>query len=178
MGVVIAYQSSGDLEHISKVFGKRVSANCGIKFFFGTNDPEESEEMSKRVGTRTSTKMTQKILEDIVQEVGSVREVEEFLIHPNDVKNMEIGEVLMLNKWGKKKYALLKAPLSRDYVQDKNGGMTEEEFLRMHQEDFRKTLGIWKPTFPKDGYYRHEDFYYDPFYHTEQSYTGNIYDEK
>lgn len=176
MGIIIAYQSSGDLEHISPIFGKRISANCGIKFFFGTNDPEDSEEMSKMVGTQKSTKTTQKILEDIVQEVGSIRDVEEFLIHPNEVKNMEIGEVLMLNKWGEQKYALLKAPLSREYVKYQQSGVTKEEFWDMHQEDFRKTLGIWKPSFPKDGYYKHEDFYYDPSYQ-EESYTGNFYKE-
>lgn len=176
MGVIIAYQSSGDLEHVSRVFAKRVSSNCGIKFFFGTNDPEEAEDMSKRVGTVKGTKMTQKILEDIVQEVGSIRDVEEFLIHPNDVKNMEIGEVLMLNKWSDtQKYALLKAPLSREYT--KNEGMTWDEFVAISHYKIHRDLGLWKPKYNENGYWRHEDFFYDPLYHNE-SYFGHFDDGK
>lgn len=176
MGVIIAYQSSGDLEHVSRVFAKRVSSNCGIKFFFGTNDPEEAEDMSKRVGTVKGTKMTQKILEDIVQEVGSIRDVEEFLIHPNDVKNMEIGEVLMLNKWSDtQKYALLKAPLSREYT--KNEGMTWDEFVAISHYKIHYDLGPWKPKFNENGYWRHEDFFYDPLYHNEP-YYGHFDDGK
>ncbi len=176
MGVIIAYQSSGDLEHVSRVFAKRVSSNCGIKFFFGTNDPEEAEDMSKRVGTVKGTKMTQKILEDIVQEVGSIRDVEEFLIHPNDVKNMEIGEVLMLNKWSDtQKYALLKAPLSREYI--KNEGMTWDEFVAISHYKIHYDLGPWKPKFNENGYWRHEDFFYDPLYHNEP-YYGHFDDGK
>lgn len=169
--VIIAYQSSGDLEHISNVFSKRVSSNCGIKLFFGTNEPTEAEEMSNRVGTRKSTKKTQKLVEETIEKIGSIRDVEEFIIHPNDIKNMDIGDILMLNKWGKTKYAFLKAPLAREYKE--NNDKILEEYLSSSEHINKLKMNIWRPRISNTGYWTYRDIFYDPYYHHEE-YVKNI----
>lgn len=96
----LGFQSLGDLNEISPAMAERIIDNTNNKYIFGVNSATTAEDFSKQVGTKTvlkETKRTEKtLLKDMEGDMGSLREVEEFIAHPNILKNLSIGECLFL----------------------------------------------------------------------------------
>lgn len=89
----LAHQSIGDLERVSKEFATGVSDNTRTKLTLFQNNPQLCEQISKSIGTYQTLKTTTR------QSVGelavslnmgeqSLREVEEFRLHPNRIKSL------------------------------------------------------------------------------------------
>jgi hypothetical protein len=101
VGVVFSHQSIGDLDKIDPNIRKIIMVNTNIKIFMRTNDPETAEHFAKIVGTQTAEKTTSRRSQNILgtTETGeeSVREVEEFIIHPQVFKDeLERGEAVVI----------------------------------------------------------------------------------
>lgn len=114
----IAFQEAADLEKIDRTFMKQVIGNTSIKVVFCVHDNETAETLSKILGTVTVKKETERIDKTILSQaegmVGSIREVEEFKIHPNIIKNkLRQGQCLIWGKIPEFYYSLLNA----DYIE-------------------------------------------------------------
>ena len=95
IGVVFSHQALGDLEKVSPEFANVVLTNTNIKCIMRSNDPKSAEFFSKSFGTKKSEKLTERQSTNALGASrtgdGSVREVDEFIIHPNEIKDQPLG---------------------------------------------------------------------------------------
>jgi type IV secretory pathway TraG/TraD family ATPase VirD4 len=93
----ISHQSMSDLSAVSPDFAKAINTNTNIKCILGINDPDTADFYAKHLGTQTTRKLTEQVEESgffsRMEEVGrgSSREVEEYRVHPNDLKELFNG---------------------------------------------------------------------------------------
>ena len=94
VGVTFAHQAVGDLEGLGLEVKNQIQTNTNLKVFMRTNEPASAEYFSKTIGTRQTQKITsrrkQGIMGSEVTGDGSIRDAEEFMVHPNVFKN-ELG---------------------------------------------------------------------------------------
>ncbi len=108
VGIMVAHQSRGDLRQVDDYFCDRLERNCATKLIFGTDNSEDAEYFASMLGTRTVVKETWQTKEESIflglgakdQDTGtkSMREVEEFVIHPNVIKTLGQGHVLRISR--------------------------------------------------------------------------------
>lgn len=99
IGVVFSHQSLGDLEKVGTYFKNVVLTNTNVKCIMRNNDPDTCDYFSRSLGTRKGEKRTETRIKNILGDsktgMGSVREVEEFVYHPNVIKQLGIGEAIV-----------------------------------------------------------------------------------
>lgn len=103
VAIHLSHQSMGDLWSVSKEFGDIVNTNTNVKILLGLNDPVAADYFASHIGTQTTEKLTERA-EDKgmwgrrLEKSGelSIREVEEYIIHPNDLKSLSPGEGVIL----------------------------------------------------------------------------------
>jgi len=101
VGVVFAHQALGDLSGLGEAIKNTILTNSNIKVFMRTNESESAEYYAKTYGTKTGTKTTERQTKGTFGSEktgdGSVRDVEEFIYHPNIFKReLGIGEAVMI----------------------------------------------------------------------------------
>ncbi len=89
----LSHQSLGDLEQVSPVFARQVKDNTRWKVHLFENDPDHLEKVARSYGTRTTFKKTVRfsvgpLFTFLNSGEVSNREVEEFVLHPNALKNL------------------------------------------------------------------------------------------
>jgi type IV secretory pathway TraG/TraD family ATPase VirD4 len=97
VGIHISHQSIGDLEAISSSFAKTVNVNTNVKVLLGLNDPDTADYFARHLGTRSTLKTTERARSGAfggVERSGemSLRDVEQYKIHPNRLKNYSQGQ--------------------------------------------------------------------------------------
>ncbi len=112
---VLAHQEMADLNRISPEFAARLMGNTSTLYAFLQKRPESAEIVSKMAGTRRAWKETVQSEKffgvDLPTGTKSLREVEEFNIHPNLVKTLRVGKCVCIKKY----------PRSRAYLVDVAG---------------------------------------------------------
>jgi type IV secretory pathway TraG/TraD family ATPase VirD4 len=110
MGILVAHQEICDLKRISPEFAGRLMGNTSTLYAFLQKQPESAEIISGIAGTKRVMKETQQMDKllwfDVPTGKKSVREVEEFNIHPNLVKTLQVGKCVCIKKY----------PYSRSYL--------------------------------------------------------------
>jgi type IV secretory pathway TraG/TraD family ATPase VirD4 len=101
VGIVFAHQALGDIKTMGDAIANSILTNANIKVFMRGNDPDSAEYFSKVIGTVKATKFTERHRLNLWQDEAtgdkSVREVDEFIIHPNRFKReLGVGEAVML----------------------------------------------------------------------------------
>lgn len=101
VGVVFAHQSLGDLEKVSPDFKQIVLTNTNIKIVMRSNDPDSAEHFAKTIGTVSSEKTTERRRSALLGQENtgdqSIREVEEYVFHPNVFKSeLGLGEGVVI----------------------------------------------------------------------------------
>lgn len=101
VGVTFAHQAVGDLEGLGLEVKNQIQTNTNLKVFMRTNEPASAEYFSKTIGTKQTQKITNRQKQGIIgPEVtgdGSIRDVEEFMVHPNVFKNdLGRGEAILI----------------------------------------------------------------------------------
>lgn len=101
VGVVFAHQALGDIKTLGDAIANSILTNANLKVFMRGNDPESAEYFSKVIGTAKATKYTERSKKGILKEQrtgeASVREVEEFIFHPNRFKSeLGVGEAVLV----------------------------------------------------------------------------------
>lgn len=103
MSLVLSHQDLSDLKRISEEFYSRMTANMATLYAFLQSVPGSADEISKRAGTKTVWKETYKAESFwfFSKRTGdrSLREVEEFRVHPNVVKSLRVGECVVVKKY-------------------------------------------------------------------------------
>lgn len=93
----LSHQSIGDLAMVSDAFANVINTNTNVKCLLGLNDPETADFFAKHIGTHTQEKHTERAKLKgpfrAEEKTGdySIREVEAYKIHPNDLKNYTAG---------------------------------------------------------------------------------------
>jgi type IV secretory pathway TraG/TraD family ATPase VirD4 len=101
IGVVFAHQALGDIQTLGDAIANSILTNANLKIFMRGNDPESAEYFAKVIGTVKATKYTERTKKGFLSNQGtgdaSAREVEEFVIHPNQFKSeLGVGEAIMV----------------------------------------------------------------------------------
>lgn len=101
VGIVFAHQALGDITVLGDSVANSILTNANLKVFMRGNDPDSAEYFSKVIGTLTATKHTERQTKSLLgtSKSGemSVRDVEEFAIHPNVFKkDLGVGEAIMI----------------------------------------------------------------------------------
>lgn len=94
----LAHQTLSDLEKVSKTFKGQIMGNCNVRFIFRQDDPDDAETWSKFLGTKKTMKRTIQTEHDFSTGRASNREVEEFRVHPNEIKDLGVGECIFSMK--------------------------------------------------------------------------------
>lgn len=92
--ITFAHQALGDLAVLGEDIQNTILTNANLKVFMRTNEPTSAEYFSSVIGTTQGQKVTERQTNGALGAVrtgeGSVRDVEEFAIHPNVFKQ-ELG---------------------------------------------------------------------------------------
>jgi hypothetical protein len=118
IGIVLSHQSRADLRAISPEFQERVEANSNTTIVSGVKSPDDAEHYAGMIGTKTVTKETiqrKNVLPGWSIDTGmrSSREAEEFVLHPNRVKAIKRGEILVIGRGEKHQWGLVTVPLAK-----------------------------------------------------------------
>lgn len=111
IGVCVSFQLLSDLDSVSAEFRDRLIGNMNNFFIGHCHVPDEAEYWSKMIGTTESKKFTYMTEEDEEQSRGSVRESNEFLVHPDIFKKLEIGQFVVKTFFPKSSLDLVKVRL-------------------------------------------------------------------
>jgi hypothetical protein len=114
MGTIVAHQEISDLKHISPETADRLMHLTSTTVAFLLKLPESAEKISAIAGTKTSLKTTEKAQTffGITFKSGdvSLREVEEFILHPNVIKKLKVGEAVVVGKYPSAYSGVIKTP--------------------------------------------------------------------
>lgn len=103
MSVVVAHQEICDLLRISPEFAGRLMGNTSTLYAFLQKRPESAEMIAAIAGTRKAWKETMQSSKmlwfDVPTGNKSLREVEEFHIHPNIIKSLKVGKCVVVKKY-------------------------------------------------------------------------------
>lgn len=97
VGLHLCHQAISDLTKVSESFARGVNTNTNVKCILGLNDPETADFYARHFGTRTNAKLTEQVEEKgffkrkVETGRGSMREVEEYRVHPNVLKELYEG---------------------------------------------------------------------------------------
>ncbi len=101
VGIVFAHQALGDIKTLGDAIANSILTNANLKVFMRGNDPESAEYFAKVIGTMKGEKVTTRTKKTFLTSEatgdGSLREVEEFIVHPNRFKSeLGVGEAVMV----------------------------------------------------------------------------------
>jgi type IV secretory pathway TraG/TraD family ATPase VirD4 len=101
IGIVFAHQAIGDIKALGDDVANSILTNSNLKIVMRGNDPDTAEYFAKVIGTTEGEKMTERASTGYFGPSrtgqGSLREVEEFIVHPNVIKrNLGVGEALVI----------------------------------------------------------------------------------
>ncbi len=109
IGIVFAHQAIGDIKALGDDVANSILTNSNLKIIMRGNDPDTAEYFAKVIGTKEAERVTERAENGMFGQSrtgqGSLREVEEFIVHPNLIKrNMGVGEALVIipHKYGSK----------------------------------------------------------------------------
>lgn len=90
--LILAFQSIADLKKVSDDFMLQVIENTNSKIIHRTNDPEGAEYLASVLGTSKTHKKTYVAEDEETTGKQSVRVVDTYIAHPNELKNLKVGE--------------------------------------------------------------------------------------
>jgi len=95
----LSHQSLGDLEAVGADFATTVNTNTNVKCILGVNDPKTADFFASHLGTMKNEKTTEQATSEgiwgqrqVKTGALSVREVDVFRVHPNDLKEFTNGQ--------------------------------------------------------------------------------------
>jgi type IV secretory pathway TraG/TraD family ATPase VirD4 len=103
-GIEISYATQGpsDIDRISPTLTAQIFENTNNLFVFNQIVPAHTEFFARTFGTVQKEKKTHVIEDNQRQSMGTVREVEEFLVHGNILRNLRVGQCVLFQRIPKK----------------------------------------------------------------------------
>lgn len=113
IGVVVAHQEIADLSRLSPEFARRLMNSTSTLFAFLQKLPDSSELIAGVAGTKKTREVTEQAETDWLfgeRKTGmkSIKEVDEFVIHPNVIRSLNVGECIMVQKYPSSKSAVVR----------------------------------------------------------------------
>jgi conjugal transfer pilus assembly protein TraD len=103
MSVIVAHQEICDLLRVSPEFAGRLMGNTSTLYAFLQKRPESADTIASIAGTKKTWKETLRsqslFFFDIPTGDKSLREVEEFNLHPNLIKSLRVGQCVCIKKY-------------------------------------------------------------------------------
>jgi conjugal transfer pilus assembly protein TraD len=93
---IFSTQGLGDLNSVGDSFRQQVISNCNNFIIMRQNDSEDAETIAAIIGTKDTIALTSQVSEQTG--TGSVRQTKEFIIHPDQIKRLRMGQAIFLNK--------------------------------------------------------------------------------
>ena len=91
---LLAFQSLADIDVLPKgeEIRRQIIQSCNTLIIQRQNDPKDAEELALAFGTQPDMKMTYQVSTEGTTGLGSSRPVKEFKVHPDDIKELRVGE--------------------------------------------------------------------------------------
>ncbi|MDG0816426.1 type IV secretory system conjugative DNA transfer family protein [Bdellovibrio svalbardensis] len=103
MSLVLSHQEIADLKAVDENFATRLTANMATLYAFLQSNPDSAEAIASRGGTKSVLRATEKtkrmLFWDVPTGEKSLRQTEEFNIHPNTIKSLGVGECVVIKKY-------------------------------------------------------------------------------
>ena len=119
IGIVIAHQSRADLRAISPEFQERIEANSNTTIVSGIKSSQDAEHYAGMIGTRTVEKETRQVEDGLFWDnhtgMKSIREVEEYVVHPNQLKELKQGQVFAVSRTIDPRWGLVQIPPAPEF---------------------------------------------------------------
>jgi len=120
IGVIVAYQSRQSLNSIEGDLALKLNENTANKVVFQVQDSDDAQWFCGLLGTQKAEKETYQaeegfIFGDTKTGMKSVREVEEYVVHPNELKNLRTGEALLVSTKVDPHFCIMKISLAEEY---------------------------------------------------------------
>ena len=96
--ITSAFQTSSDINKISPELCQQVFENSLNWYVMKQRMQDAAELISTSIGTIESIKKTVRVEDDQEQSMGSQRNVEELLVHPNIIKNLDVGQCILFRQ--------------------------------------------------------------------------------
>ena len=142
IGIVFAHQSRADLRVISPEFQERVEANSNTVIVSGVKSSEDAEYFAGILGTKTVTKETRQAEDGFLGEtysgMKSVREVEEYVVHPNRIKELHQGEAFTVSRTVDPRWAIVRVPEAQEFTGNELESLELTSRLKVVRESYMK----------------------------------------
>ncbi len=96
MELTFAFQSPSDIAKKDKNLCVQILENASTWFILKQRVEEGAKIFAQAIGTLEAKKQTLRIEDGEEQSLGSQRAVEEFIVHPNILKNLNVGQCILL----------------------------------------------------------------------------------
>jgi type IV secretory pathway VirB4 component len=98
MELTLAVQTASDIDRVSPDLTKQVIENAGNLFILKQRLSDSAQYFAESIGTIISKKQTFRIEDGQQQSMGSEREVHELIVHSDIIKNLGIGQCILLRQ--------------------------------------------------------------------------------
>lgn len=148
IGVVLAHQEIADLARISPEFASRIMNSTSNLFAFNQKIPTSSELISGICGTRRTKEVTEQaksnwLFGDEKTGMKSIKEVDEYIIHPNVIRSLEVGECVFVQKYPKSTSMVIRVtPEKKDYLNEAEVHEVLNKMKSRHLAVQRKVLTV------------------------------------
>ena len=96
--ITSAFQTSDDLNKVNPNLCQQVFENTLNWFVMKQRMDDAAKMISFAIGTNTGEKKTRRVDNDQEQGSGSVRDVEELIVHPNVIKDLDVGQCVLFRQ--------------------------------------------------------------------------------
>ncbi|OFZ16844.1 MAG: hypothetical protein A2X86_13010 [Bdellovibrionales bacterium GWA2_49_15] len=96
--LTMAVQTPADIDRVNPDLTRQIVENAGNLFILKQRLDTSSSFFSENIGTITSKKHTYTTEDGEAQARGSVREVNELIVHPDIIKNLKVGQCVLLRQ--------------------------------------------------------------------------------
>ena len=112
MSIIVSHQEISDLKKVSPEFAMRLMGNTSTLFAFLQKGPESADLIANVAGTKSVKKRTYQNESwlGVKMRTGdfSERDTEEFVIHPNAIKSLKVGECAVVKKYPRSRAHLVR----------------------------------------------------------------------
>ncbi len=144
IGIFFAHQSRADLRSVSEEFQDRIEANSNTVLVSGLKSSDDAEYYAGMIGTRTVEKETHQSTNGFFgkRKTGdsSIREVEEYIAHPNKLKTLGQGQLLAIARLIDPHWAFVNVPEAKD-IQDGTSPQAIVEGFKVIRAKYMKQEG-------------------------------------
>jgi hypothetical protein len=96
--ITVAVQTAADIDRVDPALTRQIIENAANHFILKQRLSDAAALFSESIGTIIAKKQTYRIEDGNIQNMGSEREVHELVVHPDVIKNLNIGQCVLLRQ--------------------------------------------------------------------------------